>query len=166
MTRRTFVQLLAALGVVGLTLSIHGAAMADPDVAGINRLFTELRASLEKKDEAAFEALVHPDGLAVNLVGGSGLSGASFFSQGSRKGWYLEADVDKMTSVQRGNKVWIVPCAVWSIDKKKAVDAVFAAVVYRDARWVWLGAGEKRAEVEALARRFEAGEALAPPTGK
>jgi len=120
-----------------------------------------MRQALANKDQAAFKALWHPAGYESNLVGGSGIPGGAVFRQGSRKGWYLKPNMAEVT--EAGDKARVYPCAIWSIERERAVDGVHAFVALVDGVWVLVGAGERRAEVDALVKRFVEGEELAPP---
>lgn len=58
--------------------------------------------------------------------------------------------------------VAIAPCKVWSWKTNAAVDAVDVVLVQVKAAYVVLGAGEKRAEVDAVAQRWLDNKPLAP----
>lgn len=159
---------LLALALAGALLMTTAAALgaaptaSDPDTAGIAAVFTRGDAALAAGDEAAYRATWLAASWSDNLVGGSGLPGQAVFSQGHRKGWFLKPDMDAMTGTERGAP-WIVPCDIWSREGAKAVDHVFAAVIWDQGAWIILGAGEDKAEVQALAARWLAKAPLAPP---
>lgn len=142
---------------------IGGAAVAlQPDVVAIEGVFERLDKALADKDEAAFKANWHSAGWEKNLVGGSGIAGRKVFSQGSRKGWFLKPDMAKLTNPGRSGP-FVIPCDIWSRDKNKAVDKVWAVVAHEGKAPKILGAGEDFDEVMALARRFQDKEPLEPP---
>ncbi len=150
---------LALLGLVGLA---QPAAASDPDTAGLERVFTGMKQALAASKEAPFKALWHPEGYKKNLVGGSGLAGRQVFRQGSKKGWYLKPDMESIRSVPGSmGAPWLIKCDIWSVKKGKAVDQIWALLIYRKA-WLMLGGGEKRAQVEALGQRYAARKPLAP----
>ncbi|MEO8705474.1 MAG: hypothetical protein ABI867_35915 [Kofleriaceae bacterium] len=122
--------------------------------------FAAMEKALRASDEPGFKARWYPDGYTKNLIGGSGISGASVYAQGSRKSWYLKPDLAKLT-VLAGGAVAIVGCDIWSWDKERAVDHVDAVIVKIGNEYVMLGGGEKRAEVDALAKRWIAKKPLA-----
>jgi hypothetical protein len=138
------------------------ALAADPDTAGMARLFQRLESAIRDAREAEFKKGWHPEGYAKNLVGGSGLPGQSVFKQGSRKQWYLKPDLKALKTTGRGAP-YLVSCEIWSWKQSKAVDHVWAALIWYGKAWVILGAGEKLAQVEALARRYQEKKPLAPP---
>jgi hypothetical protein len=148
--------------VLLLLLAARTARASDPDAAAMARVFAALEKAHRANDAAAFAARWHPEGFRKNLVGGSGTTGESAFRQGARKHWFLRPDLDKLAGGGRGGP-WLVPCDVWSWDKEQAVDHVDALLVWHDGQWLVLGAGEKRAEVEALGRRWADKEPLEPP---
>ena len=153
---------LSTLLVLAVAIALCApAAASDPDVAGIQGAFDGFKVALAAKDEAAAKATWHPAGWGENITGGSGLSGSDVFKQGSRKGWWLKADMKKLRQASRSGP-WIVPCVIWSDAKQKAVDAVDVVVVWHDGKWLLLGGGESSAEVDALATRWEKGEFKAP----
>jgi hypothetical protein len=155
--------LMAAVTVmVALAMAAASARASDPDTAGMKRAFDALEKALRDGDEPAFERGWFPEGYRQNLVGGSGLPGRRVFKQGHRKGWVLRPDLSRLEGTGRGAP-WIVPCDVWSHVKNRSVDHVDAALIWHDGRWVILGAGEKRAQVLALARRYLEKKPLAPP---
>lgn len=105
-------------------------------------------------------------GWAKNLVGGSGNTLESLFSQGARKGWRLVFDENASRPVGDGAGV-ILRTSVRDNATEKNLDQVWVLLVKvkveGESRWLALGAGEKVADVEALGRRFLAGKPLAPP---
>ncbi|MFZ5784814.1 MAG: hypothetical protein ACOY3Y_00095 [Acidobacteriota bacterium] len=145
-----------------LTLAPRRALAADPDTAGMERLFQSLEKAIRDAQEPPFKKGWHPEGYAKNLVGGSGLPGAAVFKQGTRKQWYLKPDLKAFKTTGRGAP-YLVPCDIWSWKQSKAVDHVWAALIYQGRAWVILGAGEKLEEVEALAKRYQAKKPLAAP---
>lgn len=162
MKRALLPALLATLAL--LVLATPRAALASqPCVSCMKKPFAKMKAALAKKDAKTFAKQWHPKGYAKNLVGGSGLAGRSVYRQGSRKGWYIKPDFSKLRGVpgRRGGP-WIVPCAIWSTKRKRAVDKVWALMVWVEKRSVVLGAGEKLAQVEALGARWVAKKPLAP----
>jgi len=124
----------------------------------VRTLFEALGKGLREMDAAAFEACWTPEGYATNLVGGSGLEGREVFEQGTRKKWVLRPDLAQIVSLREGAAL-IVPCQVWAWERAKAVDKVDLLLVKANQGYLVLGGGEKREEVEALAKRF------APPEG-
>ena len=128
-------------------------------------LFDNMKKAVEGKDEALFKAQWHAEGYEKNLVGGSGLSGADVYAQGSRKKWYLKPDLAKAVALGDG-AASVVPCEVFAWEKAKAVDKVQILAVRTDAGWRVLGGGEKAEEVRALAERWLKKEPLPPPGGK
>jgi hypothetical protein len=121
--------------------------------------FSAMEKALRDPDESAFQAAWHSAGFSRNLVGGSGLSGRDVFDQAARKKWFPKPDLSKAAALEDG-KALIVPCEIWSWERSKAVDRVdFLLVLEKDAYRV-LGGGEKRPEVEALARRWLKGGPL------
>jgi hypothetical protein len=119
--------------------------------AGLRALFDALEKGLRNKDEAVFQACWTPEGYATNLVGGSGLEGREVFDQGTRKKWVLKPDLERTTVLVEGAAL-IVPCLVWAWEKEKAVDKVDLLLVREKDGYRILGGGEKRADVEALAK--------------
>ena len=147
-----------------VTLGLAGSASAtDPDTAGIERVFTALHKTHLDKNQPGAKVLWHPKAWTANLVGGSGLTGKAAYAQGSRERWWLKPDMPKLTNLDRAGQSWLVPCLVWSERKNRAVDKVVAVVVFHKDRWVLLGAGESREQVEALAKRWDAGGTLDAP---
>jgi hypothetical protein len=156
-----------ALSLLLPTVSLTEAAASQPCIGCMKKPFKAMKQALAKKDAKTFAKQWHPKGYAKNLVGGSGLAGRSVYRQGSRKGWYLEPDFSKLRGVpgRRGGP-WIVPCKVWSPRRNRAVDMIWALMVYHAKRSVVLGGGEKLKEVEALGVRWVAKKPLAPPKKK
>jgi len=149
--------------VLTLVFVSSSAWASSPDTAGMKRVFDKMQKALESKSEKLFKAQWHAVGYRENLVGGSGLAGYKVFKQGSRKGWYLKPDMSKLRSIpgQRGAP-WIIPSKIWSPKKKRAVDAIFAMLIYHKKKWVMLGGGEKLKEVEALGQRYVSKKPLPP----
>lgn len=150
---------------MGITLAFLGTLMTGQDDAAcakaLQAVFEAAEKCIRANDAEGFGKLWHPEGLAKNLVGGSGLEGGSVLSQGSRKKWFPKADLAKTVVLGEGAAV-LVPCAIWAWEKEKAVDHVVFLVVKDKDAWLLLGGGEKRAEVEALASRWLKKEPLAP----
>jgi hypothetical protein len=138
--------LIALLGVAVMQESdARQKALAAP--------FETMEKAIRDKDADAFKARWHAFGYEKNLVGGSGLAGKEVFDQGSRKKWFLKADLSKAKVLGEGAAV-IVPCEVWAWEKGKAVDKVDLLLVQDKDAYVVLGGGEKREQVEALATRW------------
>ncbi len=137
------------------------AAATDPDVRGMEQVFKEMEKALKKGDERAFKKRWTPRAYQKNLVGGSGLSGRAVFGQGSTESWFLKPNFKTLAGVTRGEP-WIVRCAVWSWKRQKALDEVWAVFATHDKVLKLLGAGEKKAEVFALARRWVKKQPLEP----
>lgn len=138
------------------------AAATDPDIHGLKQIFVDLEVALKAADEPGFKRRWHPLGYTKNLVGGSGLAGRQVYSQGTKKGWALRPEMKTLRGVTRGEP-WILRCDVWSWDKRKAVDSVWAVVATHDGVGKVIGAGEVLDEVEALARRWADKKPLEPP---
>ena len=153
---------MAALVALAIATTSGPARASDPDTAGMARLFASLEKGIREASEALFKAGWHPEGYTRNFVGGSGLAGFKVYNQGTRKHWFLRPDLKALKTVGRGAP-FIVPCDIWSWEKNKAVDHVWAALIWHGKAWVILGAGEKLAEVEALAKRYQEKKPLAPP---
>jgi len=149
MTRRLALGLLITL----LSLFSVGNATADGPRSAAARPFDAIEKAIKAADEPAFKVQWHPDGYAKNLVGGSGNTGASMFRQGSHKKWFPKPDLTKATTLASGDAV-IVPCEIWSWERNTAVDAVDVLLVKVKGAYVVLGAGENRAQVDALAERW------------
>jgi hypothetical protein len=157
MTRRPY-----ALGIVALLcLAAPTSFATDVDTAGIGQLFANLEKGIREAREALFKKGWYPESYTKNLVGGSGLAGEQVYRQGTRKHWYLKPDLKKLRTTGRGSP-FLVPCDIWSWKQSKAVDHVWAALIWQGKAWVILGAGEKLAQVEALARRYQEKKPLAP----
>ena len=160
-------QVFAGVLALGLCLALGAdAAASDPDTAGMKRVFDALEKAVRASAEADFEKHWHPAGYATNLVGGSGLPGKRVFEQGSRKGWFLKPDLDKLQALPgRLGGPWIVRCDVWSWKKERAVDEIHALLVHmrgKTRKMVMLGGGERLEEVIALGRRWVDKKPLAP----
>jgi len=146
--------------------AVCGTANADQIISIAARVpFDAIEKALKTADESAFKAQWHPEGYDKNLIGGSGNTGASMFRQGSHKKWFPRPDLAKMTTLASGDAL-IVPCEIWSWERNKAVDAVDALIVKIKGAYIVLGAGEKRAQVTALAERWIKHQPLAPPGDK
>lgn len=117
------------------------------------QLFQTMKIALEKKDQATFASQWDSRGYKSNLVGSSGLPGRAVFSQGSRKAWYLKPDFKKTTTVTK--EILVLPCAIWSLKAKRAVDEVHAVIVLVKEKWLILGAGENKKEVLSLAQKYK-----------
>lgn len=157
--------MLRSLIALSLMLALAPSAWAsDPDTAGMARVFASMKRALQTKNAKLFQKQWHALGYKKNLVGTSGLAGKQVFKQGSRKGWFLQPEMGKLRSIpgQRGAP-WIVPSVIFSAKKKRAVDKVFALLIYKEKRWMLLGAGEKLAQVEALGKRYLDKKGLEPP---
>jgi hypothetical protein len=144
----------------GSTSEEPASPPANPESAP-ESVFDAIDKALAESDEAAFLALWHPAGYGTNLVGGSGMAGGRFFAQGSRKKWYLKPELPKATKFS--DDVRVFPCDIWSREKNRSVDHVHAVIVRREGRWVIVGAGEKREQVDALANRVVQGKELTAP---
>ena len=160
---RTLVRALPALGAIALLLAATPAAASDPCISCMQKIFDKMQEALRKQQEPAFAKQWHPLGYQTNLVGGSGLPGRRVYRQGSRKQWFLRPDFKKLRSAGRGDTPWIVPCKVWSWKKQRAVDKVWAVLVYHHKRFVMLGGGERLEQVTALARRWHEKKPLEAP---
>lgn len=137
---------------------------------GLERWFELAERAMKDKDRDDAEALCDPRGYDTNLIGGSGTTLASLFEQGGRKGWHLELlpfDVDTLA----GKRALIVGAEVRDNDDGDKLDGLHILLIRSSARgagpgWRALGAGERKAEVEALAERYLGGKALPPPATK
>jgi hypothetical protein len=143
--------------VIPIILSLFFAACGffEGGLGGVNDVFADMENGIRKTDEALFKKHWTADGYNKNLVGGSGMSGAKLYEQGSRKKWFLKPDYSKMT---KHGKVEIYPCEVYAWEKSKSVDEIFLAVSAEDKKV--LGGGEDLEQVKKLAERFNAGEQL------
>lgn len=147
------------LSALTITITLTGpAAATQPDMQGIKKIFTDIDAALKAGDATAFKARWHAKGFDENLVGPSGLAGKKVLEQGHRKGWFLRPDPKTLGGPGRAEP-WIIQCAVVRRKDDKAVDAVWA--VFADGKV--FGAGEKKDEAMALARRVLNKKPLAPP---
>jgi hypothetical protein len=155
----------SVIGTTILLVTLQSAAAAPKLTAAEQKALTPVFTAAEKGirdlDEPRFKAQFHPEGYANNLVGGSGLSGAKTFRQGTRKSWYLRPRWAEGRST--GGDTALVPCEVFRWTDGKVVDRVDAALVKHQGRWLVLGGGEKRAEVEALLERWKNKQPLSPP---
>ena len=116
-------------------------------------LFEALERAIRESDEVAFQRYWLPDGYEKNLVGGSGLEGREVFAQATRKRWILRPDPQRTHVLEEGAAL-IVPCQVWAWEREKAVDKVDLLLVRSKQGYLFLGGGEKRDQVEALALRY------------
>jgi len=122
--------------------------------------------AMETGDLEHAAKLCDPRGFKDNLVGGSGNPVESLFTQGHRKGWHLVASYDD-TRKLRGTLGVILRTTVVDNESGKTLDEVWVLLIKTtDAEgttgWLALGAGEKLAQVDALAARFLANKPLAP----
>lgn len=124
----------------------------------MNDVFADMENGIRKSDEQLFKKHWTAEGYEKNLVGGSGMTGASVFRQGSNKKWFLKPDYSK--TVKQG-KVEIYQCEVYAWEQSRKVDEIFLAVSADEMKV--LGGGENLEEVKKLAERFNAGESLEPP---
>ena len=131
----------------------------------LQAVFESMEKDIKDKEEAPFKARWQADSYEKNLVGGSGLSGSSVFSQGARKKWFLKPDLGRAKVLEDGAAV-IVPCDIWAWEKQKAVDKVDLLLVKDKDGYLVLGGGEKRDQVDALASRWLKKEPLDPPKEK
>jgi hypothetical protein len=144
-----------------------GAAMSqgdvDPEAAkqAVQALFGAQEKALRAADEAACRALWHAEGWAKNLVGDSGLPGSDVFAQGSRKKWFPRPDPARVEPRGKGGAI-LVECEIFAWEKEKPVDRVVFLMILHEGAWKLLGGGEKRAEVGALAERWQRKQPLAP----
>lgn len=123
----------------------------------------EMRAAVEDRDIARYQAAWLPKGWSSNLVGGSGLSGEAAAGQAKADGWVFRADPATLARHTEAD-VWVVRCDVVTLEEAgKVLDSVFAAIARHDGRYVVYGAGEDLEQVTALAGRIAAGGKLAPP---
>lgn len=153
------------LGIAILILLVSSVARADGRDAALLSPFTAMEKAIRGGDEKLFKAQWMAEGYDANLVGGSGNTGASMFKQGSRKKWFPRPDVSKATVLADGAAV-IVPAEIFSWEKSKSVDRVDVLLVKTAAGYMVLGAGEKRAQIEALAERWQKKQPLAPAAEK
>jgi|CXWL01.1.fsa_nt_gi hypothetical protein len=130
-----------------------------PLVAGVDAVFSRMEKALRARDAAAFKVLWHAEGLARNVVGRSGISGASFFEQGSFKKWFPKPDLGQVLIRE---DTAVVTCLIWSWEREEAVDRVTFVLVKQGEGWVVLGGGENRAEALALADRWRNNEFKEP----
>lgn len=113
-------HLAAAAAVVVLCAA---ASFADDQEAVSKKApFEKMEKAVREADEKLFKAQWHAEGYEKNLVGGSGVSGAGVFKQGSRKKWYPKPDLAAAKAIS--DDVLIVPCEIWSWEKEKSVDKV------------------------------------------
>lgn len=152
------------LVLLGLWLALApGGARADrkPDPPSPAAVFAALEAAIKANDEVGFKIHWHPEGYEHNLVGGSGIPGKAVFRQGARKKWFPKPDLAGATVLRKGDAV-IVTCDIWRWTDDRVVDRVDALLVKVNGKYLVLGGGEKRAQVEALAARWLNKQPLAP----
>jgi|GEM_PF-3285284 len=128
--------------------------------------------AMKSNDLELAAKLCDPRGYRDNLVGGSGNPLDSLFAQGARKGWHLVAD-HRLTRGVHGSSGGtregvILRASVRDNKSGKSFDEIYLLLVKTtDAvgakRWLALGAGEDRAQVDALAARFVNDQPLRPP---
>lgn len=127
-------------------------------------LFEALAQAFKSGDAKAAEALVDARGWSENLVGGSGQPFADSFREGAREKWFPrvihDGDVAEVSKA-----IIIVPADIVGADGR-LLDRVDVLIVRDGDQWKVLGAGERRAEVLALANRYKNGEPLAPVKSK
>jgi hypothetical protein len=132
--------------------------------------FSSAREAMKAQDIERAAELCDPRGFSDNLVGGSGNDLASLFAQGGRKGWHLEPSYGLAKRLP-GDKALIVMARIRANADDSVLDTVhlllvLAAVDGGEERWLALGAGEERPEVQALAERYLAKAPLAPAEDK
>jgi hypothetical protein len=140
--------LIAGLALLG--------CQSNSEEAGLETVFDSMQQALEQDDEDLFKRQWLAQGYQHNLVGGSGLAGADVFRQGHGR-WYLKPD---MQAITHHDDVLVVRTDIWSIEKDKPVDEVYAAIGPQDGKLLLFGAGEDVEEVEALVSRYLSGEPL------
>lgn len=124
--------------------------------------FGDARSAMADGKPDRARALCDERGFADNLGGSNGTSLASLFAQGHRKRWHLQLDAK---AVHAGPKRSYIAFAhvVDNTDPGKRLDSLYVLFVPSAAHgYLALGASENKDEVEALARRWANGEALAP----
>lgn len=166
---------LCLLGTAPLTAPAH-ADISPPRIkptrpklpAEARIWFSAATSAMKLKDMTRAEALSDARGFRDNLVGGSGTTLESTFQQGAKKGWHLAPDFDDVRHLPGGRGV-IAHAFVRDNASGESLDALWILLIPRAADgageggWVALGAGEKRAEVQALADRLLADQPLGPP---
>lgn len=162
---------LCLLGTAPLSAPAH-ADIGPPRIAPRIKVPADVRiwisaatAAMKSGDLARAKELCDPRGFGDNLVGGSGGTLESIFTQGAKKGWHLALDFDDVKLLPGGRgaiaHTWVRDNAT-----RKDLDALWILLIPSaddEGPWLALGAGEKRVEVQALADRWRAGEPLAPP---
>lgn len=168
--------LLALFGSAPLSTAAHADIRPPPlerprpPVPAEVRIWFSAASAIMRGDDVTRAAeLCDARGFLTNLVGGSGNTLESIFRQGHKKGWHLALDFDDVRLLAKG-KGAIAHALVRDNATRESIDALWVLLIPAQAeeggdgdRWVALGAGEKRAEVQALADRWRAGEPLAPP---
>lgn len=171
----TSLVLLALFGSAPLSTAAHADIRPPPlerprpPVPAEVRIWFSAASAIMRGDDVTRAAeLCDARGYRDNLVGGSGNTLESIFRQGHDKGWHLALDFDDVRLLP-GGKGAIAHALVRDNATRESLDALWVFLVPSPTadgdgdRWVALGAGEKRAEVSALADRWRAGEPLAPP---
>jgi len=162
---------LCLLGTAPLPAPAH-ADIGPPRIAPRTKVPADVRiwlsaatAAMKSGDLARAKVLCDPRGFGDNLVGSSGGTLESIFTQGAKKGWHLALDFDDVKLLPEGRGA-IAHTFVRDNATRKDLDALWILLIPTDdeGRWVALGAGERRAEVQALADRWRAGDPLPPPT--
>lgn len=125
-------------------------------------VFDRMELGIKTRDEDLFKAQWHPTGYKSNLVGGSGIEGASIFHQGSREGWYIKPRTDEVRGHGSQNS-YIITCDVTSWKSGEIDEEVYAGVIRYEDRWAVLGIGVgDRSDVSALVYRYRPGEPIQP----
>jgi hypothetical protein len=146
--------------LAAMLVTACGGVLMNTSGSDIDAVFADMERAIRESDESLFKQHWHSEGYGTNLVGGSGLEGSRVYEQGARKKWYLKPEMDKVRTVEG---VTFVPCDIWAWENERSVDHVDVAIATVDGTPTILGAGEEPEQVDALARRFAKGEALAPP---
>lgn len=167
----------ASLTRLSFALALSSAALASPAHADLAppRIQPQPKPSLPPRVKAWFtaakgamksglakeaQALCDARGYEANLVGGDGTSLASLFAQGHRKRWHLRAELAGSKSAR---KAYIAAADVVDDLNGEKLDSLFVLLVPGpEDTLVALGASESRGPVEALAKRWQDGEALPP----
>ena len=137
-----------AIGVFLIFLTGGCFSGSTGDARGI---FSNMETALKNKDESLFKKQWLPKGYEKNLVGGSGLSGAEIYQEGSAEGWYLKPDLSKTTTIDESS---IVFCDVWSTEREKSLDQVYMLLVKTDGAFKVVGGGEDLGEVKVLSEKY------------
>lgn len=145
-----------------IVLPLTPAKAAKIDVGALKKAFDGMARGLKEKKEPLFSVHWDPRGYAANLVGDSGIPGRVVYRQGSRKGWFFKPDLSAASFLpgQLAGPI-IVPCAIWSAKKGRAVGHVHALLIANKRGRLVLGAGEKKDEVIALGQRYVSKKKLA-----